>query len=59
MESRSEHYEDPLGFTKQTATMLIGLGAGELIPQFRKRNISTQALAALSKRDLLVLGRLL
>ncbi|XP_011303749.1 uncharacterized protein [Fopius arisanus] len=47
---------DPLGFTKQTAMILEGLNARDLIPEFRKRNISTDALPELSKDDLMVLG---
>ena len=57
MGSREERFkEDPLGFTKQTATMLEGLGAKHLIPQFKRRNISTHDLPALCKEDLMVLG---
>lgn len=47
---------DPLGFTRQTAMILEGLNAQDLIPEFKKRNIPTDALPELSKDDLMVLG---
>lgn len=48
--------EDPLGFTRRTAALLDGLGAGEIISEFKKRSISTAALAKLTKDDFIVLG---
>lgn len=36
--------------------ILEGLGAGDLIPQFKRRNISTQALSQLSKEDFMTIG---
>ncbi|XP_063985526.1 uncharacterized protein LOC135166822 [Diachasmimorpha longicaudata] len=47
---------DVLGFTKHTAMILEGLNAHHLIPEFKRRSIPTDALAELSKDDLLVLG---
>ncbi|XP_015119383.1 uncharacterized protein LOC107042731 [Diachasma alloeum] len=47
---------DPLGFTKHTAMILEGLNAQDLIPEFKKRSIPTDALPELSKEDLVVLG---
>ena len=51
----SFNYEDPLGFTKRTATILEGLGAGDIINEFKKRNISTDALSKLTKNDFIKL----
>ncbi|XP_015517166.1 uncharacterized protein LOC107222349 isoform X1 [Neodiprion lecontei] len=48
--------EDVLGFTNQTAVLLSGMGAKELVPQFRERNISTEMLANLTHDDLVLLG---
>ncbi|XP_012274194.1 uncharacterized protein LOC105696354 [Orussus abietinus] len=48
--------EDPLGFTKQTALLLKGLGCTDLIPQFKKRNISTTELSELDEEDFITLG---
>lgn len=50
------NYSDPLGFTKQTATLLRGLGASELIVECKKRNISTDVLHELTVQDLMMLG---
>lgn len=47
---------DPFGFTKQTATLLRGLNASELIPECKKRNISTDVLHELSVQELIMLG---
>lgn len=52
----SFNYEDPLGFTKRTASILEGLGAGDIINEFKKRNISTDALSKLTKDDFIKLG---
>lgn len=49
-------YYDSFSFTKQTATILRGLGISELIPEFRKRNISTDILHELSAQELIILG---
>ncbi|KOC70195.1 hypothetical protein WH47_08541 [Habropoda laboriosa] len=49
-------YGDPFGFTKQTASLLRGLGASELIPECKKRNISTDVLHELSIQELVMLG---
>ena len=49
-------YFDPLGFTKQTATLLRGLGAPELIVECKKRNISTDVLQELTVQELIMLG---
>lgn len=51
-------YFDPLGFTKQTATLLRGLGASELIVECKKRNISTDVLQELTVQELIMLGKL-
>ncbi|XP_076657646.1 synaptogyrin [Halictus rubicundus] len=47
---------DPLAFTKQTASLLRGLGAPELIPECKKRNISTDVLHQLSAQEFMILG---
>ena len=47
---------DSFSFTKQTATLLRGLGIRELIPEFKKRNISTDVLHELSTEELIILG---
>ncbi|KAF7997211.1 hypothetical protein HCN44_005488 [Aphidius gifuensis] len=52
----SFNYEDPLGFTKRTASILDGLGAGEIVNEFKKRHISTDALGKLTKDDFIKLG---
>lgn len=51
------NYRDPFGFTKQTATLLRGLNASELIPECKKRNISTDVLHELSVQELIMLGK--
>ncbi|KAK0087528.1 hypothetical protein PV325_000778 [Microctonus aethiopoides] len=51
-----QNEDDYFAFTKQTAMILEGLGIGDLIPQFKYRNISTQALSQLSKDDFITLG---
>lgn len=53
-----DSYSDPFSFTKQTATLLRGLGAPELIPECKKINVSTDTLHELSTQDLIVLGKL-
>lgn len=45
-----------LGFTKQTETLLYGVGAQDLIKEFKRRNISTDALHKLTKEDFIQLG---
>ncbi|XP_033347806.1 synaptogyrin [Bombus vosnesenskii] len=50
------NYFDPFGFTKQTATLLRGLGASELIVECKKRNISTDVLHELTVQELIMLG---
>ncbi|XP_071869590.1 synaptogyrin [Bombus fervidus] len=50
------NYSDPFGFTKQTATLLHGLGAPELIVECKKRNISTDVLHELTVQELIMLG---
>lgn len=52
------NYSDPFGFTKQTATLLRGLGASELIVECKKRNISTDVLHELTVQELIMLGKL-
>ncbi|TGZ38131.1 Synaptogyrin-2 [Temnothorax longispinosus] len=47
---------DLLGFTKQTETLLRGVGAHDLIKEFQRRNISTDALHKLTKEDFVQLG---
>jgi len=47
---------DLLGFTKQTETILYGVGAQNLIKEFKRRNISTDALHKLTKEDFVQLG---
>ena len=47
---------DPFSFNKQTATLLRGLGASELIAECKKRNISTHVLHELSTQELIMLG---
>ena len=47
---------DPFSFNKQTASLLRGLGASELIPECKKRNISTHVLHELSTQELIMLG---
>lgn len=49
---------DPFSFNKQTATLLRGLGASELISECKKRNISTHVLHELSTQELIMLGKL-
>ncbi|XP_076392089.1 synaptogyrin [Megachile rotundata] len=51
-----DSYYDSFSFNKQTATLLRGLGIPELIPEFRKRNISTDILHELSTQELILLG---
>lgn len=51
-------YEDILGFTKQTETLITGLGGTpELVEEFRKRNISNEELSELHEYDLIALGK--
>lgn len=52
------NYYDPSGYNKQTATLLRGLGAPELIPECKKRNISIDVLHELSVQELIMLGKL-
>ncbi|XP_019885147.1 uncharacterized protein LOC109610477 [Camponotus floridanus] len=47
---------DPIGFNKQTETLLYGVGGKNLIKEFKKRNISTDALHKLTKEDFIQLG---
>ncbi|CAL7950871.1 unnamed protein product [Xylocopa violacea] len=49
-------FYDPFGFTKQTATLLRGLGVSEIISECKKRNISTDILHQLSTQELIMLG---
>ncbi|XP_043516457.1 synaptogyrin [Frieseomelitta varia] len=49
-------YCDPFGFTKQTMSLLRGLGVPELIPECKKRNISTDILHELTVQELIMLG---
>lgn len=50
-------FEDVLGFTKQTETLITGLGGTpDVIKEFRKRNISTDELSELTEFDLIKLG---
>ncbi|XP_076757691.1 synaptogyrin [Xylocopa sonorina] len=49
-------FYDLNGFTKQTATLLRGLGVPEIIPECKKRNISTDVLHQLSAQELIMLG---
>lgn len=44
------------GFTKQTETLLCGIGANDLIKEFKIRGISTDALHKLTKEDFMQLG---
>lgn len=46
------------GFTKQTATILCGIGAKDLIREFRKKDLSTSALFKLTKEDFMQLGNI-
>ncbi|XP_057326614.1 uncharacterized protein LOC130668372 [Microplitis mediator] len=48
--------DDVFGFTQQTAMILEGFNAGDLIPEFKKRNISTSVLSELTKDDFITLG---
>ncbi|XP_048508556.1 uncharacterized protein LOC105689907 isoform X2 [Athalia rosae] len=48
--------EDPLGLTNQTAILICGMGAKELLPKMRDKNISTEVLADLTIDDLKLLG---
>ncbi|KAH0564274.1 uncharacterized protein LOC123272840 [Cotesia glomerata] len=48
--------DDVFGFTQQTAMILEGFEATDLIPEFKKRNISTSVLSELSKEDFMTLG---
>lgn len=53
----NERFEDILGFTRQTETLITGLGGTPgLIEEFRKRNISTDELTDLTEYDLIALG---
>ncbi|XP_011068300.1 PREDICTED: uncharacterized protein LOC105154455 [Acromyrmex echinatior] len=47
---------DLLKFTKQTETLLCGVGAQNLIKECKRRNISTYALHRLTKEDFIQLG---
>ncbi|XP_078036898.1 synaptogyrin [Augochlora pura] len=51
-----DNYCNPFGFTKQTAILLRGLGASELIPACKERNISIDALHQLSIEEFMMLG---
>ncbi|KAL0106530.1 hypothetical protein PUN28_016315 [Cardiocondyla obscurior] len=44
------------GFTKQTEVLLRGVGAQDLIDEFKRRDISTDALRKLTKEDFIHLG---
>lgn len=46
------------GFTKQTETLLRGIGANELINEFKTRDISTNVLHKLTKEDFMLLGNI-
>lgn len=50
---------DFLGFTRQTETLLRGVGAHDLIQEFKRRNISTDTLHKLTKEDFIQLGNTL
>ncbi|KYN37630.1 Synaptogyrin-2 [Trachymyrmex septentrionalis] len=47
---------DLLEFTKQTETLLCGVGAQNLVKECKRRNISTNALHRLTKEDFVQLG---
>lgn len=49
---------DLLGFTRQTETLLCGVGAQSLIKEFKRRNISSDALHKLTKKDFIQLGNM-
>ncbi|KZC11267.1 Synaptogyrin-2 [Dufourea novaeangliae] len=51
-----DNYCSPFSFTKQTASLLRGLGVPELIPECKKRNISTDTLHELTTEELIMLG---
>ncbi|XP_076226066.1 synaptogyrin isoform X2 [Nomia melanderi] len=51
-----DSYSNPFSFSKQTGSLLHGLGAPELIPECKKRNISTDTLHELSIEELMLLG---
>lgn len=55
IETMNDYY-DPFGFTKQTMSLLRGLGVPELIPECKKRNISTDVLHELTVQELIMLG---
>jgi len=47
---------NPIGFNKQTEALLCGVGGKNLIKEFKKRDISTDALHKLTKEDFIQLG---
>lgn len=47
---------NPIGFNKQTEALLCGVGGNNLIKEFKKRDISTDALHKLTKEDFIQLG---
>lgn len=49
---------NPIGFNKQTESLLCGVGGKNLIKEFKKRNISTDALHKLTKEDFIQLGNM-
>lgn len=52
-----EKVENPLGFTKETATLLAGFCCSNLT-KFKKKDISIDDLKYLTREDLKVLGML-
>ncbi|XP_076234735.1 synaptogyrin [Calliopsis andreniformis] len=51
-----DRFSDPFCFNTQTSTLLRGLGASDLIPECKKRNISTDVLHELNTEELIMLG---
>lgn len=55
---RFDNYnEDPLGFTRQTKNLLVGLGLEKLVDEAKRRNISDDELCKLTVEDLIYLGK--
>lgn len=51
-------FVNSLEFSKQTEMLLCGIGAKNLIQEFKKLNISTSALHKLTKEDFVKLGNI-
>lgn len=56
MPAVTDELDNPLGFSRETAALVTGLGCSNLT-QFKKKNISIDDLKHLTPEDLAILGK--